>query len=216
MHARDGWCTSPAVAHSTRFILVPSIAAIALLGLFPAGCSKVPAEPDPPPSAVVVPAPAIAPLQWTVPSSWTTVDVPKSGSQKAGYRIPQVGNDKDEATLEVFFFGTGAEGSQDKQFSAWFKQFDGDVGPTAKRDKFSAGRLEIETIEVSGTYKIPLGPALGPQKRSPMQMVKDNYRLLGAIVKTSDRGNWFFKLAGPSDTVEAARGAWRTVLESAK
>ena len=216
MHVIDGWCTSPAVAHSIRFVLIPKIAAMVALGVGAPGCSKAPAEPDPPASAVVSTTPTVAPLQWTVPSSWTTVDVPKSGAQKAGYRIPQVGNDKEEATLEVYFFGTGAEGSQDKQFSSWFKQFDGDVGQTAKRDKFSAGTLEVETVEVAGTYKIPLGPALGPQKRSPMQMVKDNYRLLGAVVKTSDRGNWFFKLAGPSDTVEAARGAWRTLLESTR
>lgn len=204
------------MAHSRRFALSSTISAIVTLSIFTTGCSRAPAEPDPPASAGIAAAPAVSPLQWTVASSWTILDVPKSAPQKAGYRIPQVGNDKEEATLEVFFFGTGAEGSPEKQFSAWFKQFDGDVGPTAKRDKFSTGPLEIETIEVSGTYKIPLGPAMGPKKRSPMQMVKENFRLLGAVVKTPDRGNWFFKLAGPNDTVEAARGAWRTVLESAK
>jgi hypothetical protein len=181
------------------------------------GCSRAPAELDPPPSTTnVSTTPAVAPLQWTVPGSWTTLDVPRSGNQKAAYRIPQVGNDKEEATVEVFFYGTGAAGSPDKQFTAWFGQFDGNVGPTAKRDKFSAGTLEVETVEVSGTYKIPLGPAMGPKKKAPMQMVKDNFRLLGAVVKTPDRGNWFFKLAGPSDTVEAARGAWRSMLETAK
>ncbi|MBK9265356.1 MAG: hypothetical protein IPM54_36925 [Polyangiaceae bacterium] len=188
---------------------------IALSVTLGTGCSRAPAEPEPTSTSAPA-APAVAPLQWTVPSSWTTMDVPRSGPQKAGYRIPQVGNDKEEATLEVFFFGTGAEGSPDKHFQSWFKQFDGDVEKTAKREKFSAGALEVEMIEISGTYKIPLGPPVGPKKKAPMQMVKENFRLLGAVVKTPDRGNWFFKLAGPSDTVEAARGAWKTVLESAK
>lgn len=185
--------------------------------LFVLGCSRAPAEPDPPPTtSTATPTPAITPLQWTSPGSWTALDVPKSGPQKAGYRIPKAGNDKEEGTLEVFFYGTGAEGSPDKQFSAWFKQFDGDVGTGAKRERFSVGKLEVEMVEVAGTYKIPLGPALGPKKKSPMQMVKENFRLLGAVVKTPDRGNWFFKLAGPTDGVEAARGAWRGMLESAK
>jgi hypothetical protein len=186
------------------------------LGLLAMSCSKAPAEPDPPASANAPSTPTVPPLQWSVPSSWTSLDTPKSGPQKASYRVPQVGNDKEEAQVEIFFFGTGAAGAPDKQFSAWFAQFDGNVGPSAKRDKFSAGSLEVEIVEVSGTYKIPLGPAMGKQKRAPMQMVKENFRLLGAVVKTPDRGNWFFKMAGPNDTVEAAKGAWRTMLESAK
>lgn len=189
---------------------------VGLAVAFCAGCSRAPAEPEPGGTETQGPPPTIAPLQWTVPGSWTNMDVPRSGPQKASYRIPQAGNDKEEATLEVFFQGTGAGGNPDKQFQSWFGQFDGDVGKAATRDKFSAGTLEVETVEVSGTYKIPLGPAVGPKKKAPMQMVKENFRLLGAVVKTPDRGNWFFKMAGPSDTVQAARGAWKTVLESAK
>jgi hypothetical protein len=183
---------------------------------FVAGCSRSPAEPDPPASTPAPTAPTVAPLEWTVPGTWTTLNPPRSGPQKAGYQVPKTGNDKEDANFEVFFYGTGATGNPDKQFQAWFAQFDGNVGQTAKRERFSVGAFEVETVEVSGTYKIPLGPPVGPKKKAPMQMVKDNYRLLGAVVKTPDRGNWFFKMAGPSDTVEAARGAWRTLLESAK
>lgn len=201
----------------TNSIWNKAIWATLFLCVSTSSCTKAPAEPEPAPAeTAAAPVPVVPPLQWSAPSSWTALDVPKSGPQKAGYRVPQVGNDKEEAQVEVFFFGTGAEGAPEKQFAAWFKQFDGDVGPTAKREKFSAGKLEIETVEVSGTYKIPLGPPVGKQKKSPMQMVKENFRLLGAVVKTPDRGNWFFKMAGPSDTVEAARGAFRTTLESSK
>jgi hypothetical protein len=49
-----------------------------------------------------------------------------------------------------------------------------------------------------------------------MQMVKENWRLLGAVVKTPDRGNWFFKLVGPNETVQAARATFRTLIESAR
>jgi len=186
-----------------------------LLALSIAGCSKSPAEPDPPSSAAA-PPPSVPPVRYTTPAAWTAVDTPRGGPKKAEYKVVTAGNDKEEATLEVFFYGTGAEGDPEKRFKEWFGQFDGDVGATAKRDKLSAGALQIETVEVSGTYKIPLGPAVGPKKRTQMQMVKDDFRLVGAVVRTPDRGNWFFKMSGPNETVQAARDAFRTMLESAQ
>jgi len=129
--------------------------AFAMLVVFPVlvvlvgGCSRAPAEPEPPASTTSVStAPAVAPLQWTVPGSWTTQDVPRSGPQKAGYRIPQVGNDKEEATLEIYFFGTGANGSPDKQFSTWFGQFDGNVGSEERRvGKECRSRLSADDLK---------------------------------------------------------------------
>lgn len=178
-------------------------------------CSKTPAEPDPPPPTVTS-APAVKPLSWTVPGAWTTLDAPRSGPTKAIYRTTKAGDDKEEAQVEVHFHGTGAAGDPEKRFKEWFDQFDGDVGKDAVRERFKAGTLDVETVEVSGTYKIALGPPVGPKKQAPMQMVKQNFRLLGAVVKTPDRGNWFFKLAGPDDTVKAARDAFRGMLESAQ
>jgi hypothetical protein len=185
------------------------------VSLAPLSCSRTPDEPNPPPSTVTS-APALKPLAWTVPGAWTALDAPRSGPKKAAYRTTKAGDDKEEAQVEVFFHGTGAAGDPDKRFKEWFEQFDGDVGKGAARERFKAGTLEVETVEVSGTYKIALGPPVGPKKQAPMQMVKQGYRLLGAVVKTPDRGNWFFKLAGPDDTVKAARDAFRGMLESAQ
>ena len=188
---------------------------LTLLVLSLAACSKSPAEPDPPPAAAPQ-GPAVAPLQWTAPAAWTAQDPPKSGPKKAAYKVTKAGDDKEEADIEVLFYGTGALGDPAKRFKEWFDQFDGDVGAKAKRERFEVGALEVEMVEVSGTYKIALGPPVGPKKRAAMQMVKDNFRLVGAAVKTPDRGTWFFKMSGPSDTVQAARDAFRTMLQSAK
>ena len=78
------------------------------------------------------------------------------------------------------------------------------------------GSFKVETVEVKGTYKIDLGPKLGPGKRPPAQMVRENYRLVGAVVKTPDRGNWFFKMVGPDESVLAAKSAFRAMLESVR
>ncbi len=192
-----------------------AFAALVVLSL--AGCSKAPAEPDPPPPAASA-APAVAPLTWQAPGTWTTMDVPHSpGPKKASYRIPKQGDDKEEAEVNVFFFGTGAGGDPAKNFGEWFSQFDGDAGKAAAREELKTqGGLAVETVDVKGTYKIAMGPKVGPNKKAPMQMVKENFRLYGAVVKTPDRGNWFFKLTGPDETVQAARSAFRALLESAK
>ncbi len=69
---------------------------------------------------------------------------------------------------------------------------------------------------MSGTYAIPLTPTPPGRKTSPVQMVKKKWRLYGAVVRTPDRGNWFFKLVGPDETVQAARSAFRAMLETAR
>lgn len=189
----------------------PSLVVLAALLL---ACNKSPSEPEP--GAAVSAAPALAPLVWDAPGTWTTLAVPKNIPKKATYQIEKAGNDKEGAEVNVFFLGTGDKGDVNKGFKEWFDQFDGDAAATAKRETFEAHGMKVETVEVAGTYKVPLSPPVGPQKKAAMQMVKNGWRLYGAVVKTPDRGNWFFKLTGPDETVQAAKSAFRTMLESAR
>jgi hypothetical protein len=191
-------------------LLTPTLLALPAL-LF--GCSKTPAEPDKP-SAPILAEPPVPPLLWDTPPAWTTLPAPPMGPKKATYRVDKAGNDKEEGEVNVFCFGTGDKGDPDKAFKEWFAQFDGDAGRIAKREHFEAHGLPVDAVAVSGTYKVPLGPS-GPNKKPAVQMVKSGFRLYGAVVKTKDRGNWFFKLVGPEDTVQAASSAFRSMLESA-
>lgn len=187
---------------------------LVLLALAGMACSKAPAEPEPEHDKVE--ATVVAPLVWDAPGTWTKLDAPRKGPKKAVYRVVKVGNDKEEAELEVYFFGVGQKSDPEVVFKEWFGQFDGDVSKEAKRDKFNAkSGLAAETIEVNGTYKVSLGPAL-KNKRSPMQMVKKDFRLVGGVVRAADRGNWYFKLVGPDESVQAARAQVRGLLESAR
>ena len=180
-----------------------------------AGCSKAPAEPEPTAQTASA-APAVTPLTWDVPGTWTALPASRSGPKKAVYKVEKAGNDKEDAELDVLFFGTGAEGDPDKIFKEMFGTFDGDVGASAKRERFEVRGMKVEIVDTSGTYKQALSPPVGPKKQSPVQMVKQNWRLHAAVVKTPDRGNWFFKLTGPDETVQAASPAFRTLVESAK
>ena len=186
----------------------PLLLAALLLAL--AACAKAPAEPDAPASAA--PAPHVAPLVWEAPGTWARLDVPGSGAEKARYHVEGAV----EADVHVFFFGTGANGDPAQVFKEWLAQFDGDAGALASREKFRAGALSVETVEARGTYKIALAPTPRGRKTAPVSMVKKDWRLVGAVVRTPDRGNWFFEMVGPDEAVQAGRPAFRRMLESAR
>ncbi len=195
-----------------RTLPAPAIAALIALAAL-AACAKAPAEPDAPASSTSpAPAPAVAPLVWEVPGAWARLDVPASGAEKASYRVEGA----KDAEVHVYFYGTGARGDPARVFKEWFGQFDGDVGAQAARDALRAGSLDVETVEVRGTYKIALTPTPRGRKEAPVSMVRKDHRLCGAVIRTPDRGNWFFKLTGPDDAVQAARPAFRRMLESAR
>jgi len=195
--------------------MVDKRASLVAMALALVACSRAPAEPEPPPEQSAK-GPAVAPLTWDAPGTWTVMPAPPSGPEKASYKVPKAGNDKEEAEVHVFFFGTGAKGDVETNLKTWFELFDGDVGKTAARETFDAHGLSVQTVEVKGTYKIPMGPRVGPQKKAAMQVVKHDYRLYGAVVKTPERGNWFFELVGPDETVQSAKSAMRAMLESAR
>jgi len=212
---------SPVLVLAAKTLPKPVLAAAALVALLAAllaalpACSRAPAEPEqaqPAPTS----EPAVAPLIWNVPGSWTTLDLPRAAARKATYKVPRAANDKEDVEVHVLFYGTGSQGDVEKRFGEWFAQFDGNVAATAKRESFEVRGMQVDLVEVSGTYKVALAPPRGPVKKSPVEMVKKGYRLLGAAIRTPDRGNWFFKVTGPDETVQSTRSALRGLLESAR
>lgn len=190
----------------------------ALLAGLMVACSKQPAELESSPARDTSSGPAVSPLTWAIPLPWTVLDVPRTGPRKAAYRVDKVGADKEDATVDVTFFGTGAQGDVEKNFKEWLSQFDGNVGAAAKREHLLLeSGLEVELVDTPpGTFKVALTPPVGPKKRPPVQMVKNGWRMHAAAVKTKDRGTWFFRMVGPDETVQAGRAGFRNMLESAR
>lgn len=196
-----------------RTLTLPCYALVAALWL-PA-CKEKPQEISTPISTAAG-TPAVAPLVYELPGTWTKLGETQIGSKRAGYKVPKAGADAEDGEVTVFFFGTGSQGDPERLYKEWFEQFDGDAAGKAVRKTLDSPAGKIDTIEVAGTYKVPLGPAVGPKKKSPMQMVKEKWRLFAAVVHTHDRGNWFFKLVGPDETVQASKDALETALRAAK
>ncbi|WP_433937590.1 hypothetical protein AB3662_23500 [Sorangium cellulosum] len=192
------------------------LALAAILAPVVPACSRTVAEPEPEPPPAVSGGPVVAPLAWDVPAAWSALEVPRVGPRKARYKAPRVANDKEDVEVQVLWFGLGSNGDVEANFKEWFAQFDGDVGAKARRASFEVRGMPVETVEVVGTYTIALGPKAGAVRRAPVEMVKDGYRLLGAAVRTPDRGNWFFRMVGPDETVQSARSAFQRLLESVR
>jgi hypothetical protein len=195
---------------------VPCLRPLAVASILAlASCNKAPAEPDGQASSSS-PSTPIAPLVWDTPSTWTRLDVGGSSARKAAYQVSPAGNDKAEAQADVHFYGTGSAGDPAAIFKEWFGQFDGNVGATAARETTRVRDLDVEYVDVPGTYKLALSAIPRGRKEPAAQRVMKGWRLYGAVVKTKDRGNWFFRVVGPDDTVQAARSAFRQMIESAR
>jgi len=180
----------------------------------PAGCADRPQEPaEAHPTATataLATASSAAPqpdteLTWVVPAGWTTEKVADRGLYRAKYTMAPVGNDKERAETLVRYLGRESQVDPQTELRKWMAEFDGDVGATAKREQLLVHEVRIELAEVAGTYKVGMGPPMGPKGKYAAYVVKEGWRSLAAIAVAPGKGVWFFRLVGPDETVQAAR-----------
>ena len=129
--------------------------------------------------------------------------------RKASYVVPRAAGDTEDGELTVFYLGPGQGGGIDANVDRWVKQF-ADAKPSdVKRADRQANGLRQHTIELaSGTFSA--GMAMGGSGTP-----KPNYGLLGGIVE-APTGAYFFKLTGPSNTVNQAKTPFYQLLDSVK
>ena len=134
------------------------------------------------------------------PANWES-SKPTSQLRLAQFSIPAVEGDKEAAELAIFAFGGG--GGVKANVERWIGQFDTE-GRKAKTTIGKSKTGDYVLLEVSGTYKKPIGP---PRLRKTEPM--PNARMLAAIIAVEGKGNYFLKMTGPDKTVTAAADALR-------
>ena len=118
------------------------------------------------------------------------------------YSVPGAGDSTKQAELIVSVFVDGDGGPLDANIERWRNQFRaGDRPPEAKRSAKTVGPLKVELIELAGDYLTMGAPA---PKRDFLQ--------LAAIVQAEGR-NVFFRLVGPTETVEANRADFEKLVD---
>jgi hypothetical protein len=145
----------------------------------------------------------------TAPAGWTKKE-PASRIVEAEFAIPPAQGDETPGRLTAM----GAGGSVQSNVDRWIDQFVGPGGAAAKpqRDKATISGCEVEIVDLSGTYKdSPGGPFAGGKT-----IMRENYRMLGAIIQTKDAGNYFLKLYGPKTTINENEKAFHDLVKSLK
>jgi len=135
------------------------------------------------------------------PANWKQSE-PTSNLRLAQFEIPAAEGDKESAELAIFSFGGG--GGVQANVDRWIGQFYAD----GRKSKITSGKSDrgpYVIVDVTGTYKKPIGPpVLGKTE------AMEGARMLAVILAVEGKGSYFLKLTGEKATVSAAAEAFRT------
>jgi gluconolactonase len=139
-----------------------------------------------------------------IPADWKQ-QPPANRLRLAQFDIPKAEGDEQPTEMVVSFFG-GAGGGVDANIERWIGQFT-NAGRKANVTKGTSKLGPYYLVNISGTYKMPIGPPI--QGRT--QEMPDS-RMLGIILEREGQGNYFLKMAGPDKTVSAQEEALRASI----
>ncbi len=146
------------------------------------------------------------------PAEWKTVP-PKSPIVQYEFSAP-ASDAKAENQARITVMGAG--GSIEQNIERWYGQFEQADGSATKDkskvEKFDVGGQTVHFVDIPGTFKD--GGGAGPFQRPATVVKRDNYRMLGAIIETKSMGTHFFKITGPTETVEKLKDGFRKMLET--
>jgi hypothetical protein len=171
----------------------------------PAATDKPAAAPAAPPSAAAADGPTAGGLTWHAAGP-LVARTPKSSMRVAEYGL----DGEPGAELTVFYFGADQGGSIEANMTRWVGQFTQPDGSEtkAKRDERMVKGIPVALVEAKGNFSggmaMPGAPAPSGQSDA---------MLLGAIAK-GPNGAVFFKFTGPRASLEKARPAFESLIES--
>jgi hypothetical protein len=139
-------------------------------------------------------------LVMVVPEEWTRAPG-RSSMRKAEFVLPGAGG---EARLVLYRFEGGA-GSAAQNIDRWRSQIEVKPGEEPKTSELEANGLRITSVEAHGRF---LGQSMPGM---PAQPPIDDARLLAAAIEGSG-DPYYFKLVGPTATIDPWIPAWTDML----
>jgi hypothetical protein len=133
---------------------------------------------------------------------------PSSGMVETEFAIPSEG---ELAAGRMTVMGAG--GTIEANIDRWCGQFaqpdGGDTKAKVTRKELKVAGCSVTLVDIPGTYlDKPGGPfAGGPTVERP------GYRMLAAIVRTPEAGNYYLKFYGPTATVEQHAAGFQKMIE---
>jgi hypothetical protein len=145
-------------------------------------------------------------LALKAPAGWVKKQ-PKINFIEAEFEIPVAEGDEIPGRLTAM----GAGGSIEQNIERWTGQFVAGEEPVKpKVEKKTIAGSTVHLVDLAGTYKdMPSGPFAGGKTT-----LRENYRMLGAIIATKEDGNYFLKLYGPKATITENEKGFHAMIES--
>ena len=140
----------------------------------------------------------------TVPKSWKQQE-PESKMRMAEFKVPKAEGDAEDGDLSIFrMFGGGGT---DANIDRWASQMGGKDSLKSKRNMKTAAGQEAIVVDLEGTYTAMTFKGTGTPQAG--------YKMLGAVIIT-DKGEFYIKVAGPKNTIDANKKAFDAMVESFK
>ncbi len=148
-------------------------------------------------------------IQLTAAKNWER-QKPRTNIVEYEFSVPAVEDDTVDGRVTIM----GAGGSIEANIGRWLAQFtQPDGASTKERSQIEEQKIagqEVHLVDITGTFKDqPRGP-FGPTT------LRDNYRMLGAIISTEKRGQYFVKMYGPRKTIAANEKAFNEMINTLK
>ncbi len=147
------------------------------------------------------------------PQEWKTVQ-PRSNIIQYEFSAPKEVEDKDKACRVTVM---GAGGSIKDNIDRWYAQFEQPDGSStkdkSKMEVMDVAGQKVHYVDIPGTFKDSMG---GPFFQNKPPVLRENHRMLGAIIETKGMGTHFFKITGPSESVEKLSEGFKKMLKEMK
>ena len=101
----------------------------------------------------------------------------------------------------------GAGGSVEANIARWKGQFVKETDGAMKTEETKVAGQVVHLVDFSGDYNDARGPFVPG-------VVRENYRMMAAIVVTEKLGQYFIKAYGPAATMEANKKAFHEMVQS--
>ncbi len=148
-------------------------------------------------------------LTLQAPKSWKKIE-PRFNMIEAEFSVETVGDDENNGRLTIMSSG----GTIEQNIDRWIGQFSQpDGGPTkdvAKVETAKIDGMKVHMVDIVGTFADrPGGPVSPPTMR-------DNYRMLGAIIESENDGNYYVKFYGGKATIDENAELFKAFIKSLK
>jgi len=151
----------------------------------------------------------VAGIAFTPAVDWK--DLGASGMRAASFTFGPLDEDKDSATVAVYYFGKDKGGTIEDNLERWINQCklpDGRDAHTGNiQYTLDVDGMKVHMLTVYGFYEASASPMSGES------ITKENYRFVGSIVEGPE-GNLFFKLTGPDFTARVMIEAYMAMIKS--